>query len=119
MAPEETASSITLTGGPYSYGDTVTFDYTVEKLKGHQWPMVILAAFQDVDESGGVDTVTLGPDIVFAVMDKPEATFQLAGSSAWADRGGPAVARLDLMAYSKTGSITPLASSEEFPVKGP
>jgi hypothetical protein len=46
--------------------------------------MVALTCYQDVSGDGVVDTSITVPDIVFAQLDKPSATFTLGGySSIW------------------------------------
>jgi hypothetical protein len=104
-----------------AYGDSVTFATTVERLAGWEYPMVAVTCYQDVNADGTVDTSMSGPDIVFGLLDKPDATFQLAGSSLWAQRGGDAVCRADLDAYGWKGgqqSIRVLAATEYWTVTG-
>ncbi len=104
-----------------AYGDRVTFATTVERLAGWEYPMVAVSCYQDVNADGTVDTSMSGPDIVFGLLDKPDATFELAGSSLWAQRGGDAVCRADLDAYGWKGgqeSIRVLDATEYWTVSG-
>jgi hypothetical protein len=99
------------------YGDSLTFATTVERLAGWEYPLVALSCYQDVNQDGTVDTNLLGPDIVFGLLDRPDATFTLAGSSKWAQRGGDAVCRADLDAYGSKGgqeSIRVLDATENW-----
>ena len=83
--------------------------------------MVALTCYQDVNGDGTVDTNMFGPDIVFGLLDHPDAVFELAGSSRWADRGGDAVCRADLDAYGWKGgqqSIRVLAQTGNWTVTG-
>jgi hypothetical protein len=92
-----------------SYGDSLTFATTVEKLAGWEWPMVSLTCYQ----SG---------QLVFGLLDHPDATFTLAGSSPWANVGGDAVCHADLDAYGFKGSgesIRVLDSSDEWAATWP
>lgn len=101
------------------YGDAVTFATEVEKLAGWEYPMIALSCYQDVNGDGNVDTDLFGPDIVFGLLDHPDSTFTLAGSSRWAERGGDAVCRADLDAYGFKGSgqsIRVLAGTGEWGV---
>lgn len=103
------------------YGDSLTLATTVERLAGWEYPMVALSCYQDVNGDGTVDTNLLGPDIVFGLLDKPDAVFTLAGSSRWADRGGDAVCRADLDAYGWHGgqqSIRVLATTGDWAAAG-
>lgn len=121
MPPNDDVSSITLTGGPYAYGDTITYEYEIEKLKGNEVPMVQLAGFQDIDADSEIETDVLGDDLLFVYLEPPGFEFKLLAQK-WADRGGDATCRLDLLSYSWKGgqqSIRHLASSEEFTVTGP
>jgi hypothetical protein len=100
-----------------NYGDTLTFATTVERLAGWEWPMVGVSCYQDVNNDNQVDTSLLGPDIVFGLLDHPDAAFTLAGSSLWAERGGEATCRADLYAYGWKGgseSIRRLAWTEDW-----
>jgi hypothetical protein len=85
-------------------GDTLTFRTTVGGLSGGEYPMVAVSCYQDVNGDKIVDTGLLGPDIVFSQLGTPSATFMLGGySSIWLNRGGSAVCRGDLYAYSWKG----------------
>jgi hypothetical protein len=90
----------------------------VEKLAGWEYPMVALTCYQDVNGDGRVDTNMFGPDIVFAMLDRPDAAFRLYGGfRSWS---GAAVCRADLDAYgwqNKVESIRVLDSTE-FNVSG-
>lgn len=100
-----------------SYGDTLTFATTVERLAGWEYPMIALSCYQDVNGDGRVDTNLLGPDIVFGLLDRPDSQFTLAGSSRWAQRGGDATCRADLDAYGWKGvrqSIRILAATGDW-----
>ena len=104
-----------------AYGDSVTFATTVERLAGWEHAMVALTCYQDVDGDGAVSTDMHGPDIVFGLLREPDAAFQFAGSSPWAERGGDAVCRADLDAYGWKGgdqSIRVLASTGNWDVTG-
>ena len=104
-------------------GDSLTFATGVEPLAGWEYPMVALSCYQDVNGDGKVDTNLLGPDIVFAQLDKPNATFNLGGySSIWTLRGGgDAVCRAELDTYGWKGgkeSIRVLASTGNWFAQG-
>lgn len=91
-----------------SYGDSLTFATTVEKLAGWEWPMVSLTCYQ----SG---------QLVFGLLDHPDATFTLAGSSPWANVGGDAVCHADLDAYGWKGgqeSIRVLDATDDWTATG-
>jgi hypothetical protein len=117
-----TVSGVARSGAPTpAYGDSVTFATTIERLAGWEYPMVAVTCYQDVNGDGALDTNMFGPDIVFGLLREPTATFELAGSSKWADRGGDAVCRADLDAYGWKGgqqSIRVLASTENWTVTG-
>jgi|SRR5215831_3120041 len=106
------------------FNDELTFDVTVtEKLKGWEYAMVVLVAFQDVNVDGTVDTDIIGPDIVDSNLDTPDSVFLLGGpNSIWGHRGGgPAVARADLDVYGWKGgqeSTRVIATTGEFPAAG-
>lgn len=104
-------------------GDVLTFATTVEPLAGWEYPMVSLSCFQDVNGDGVVDTSITGPDLVFAQLDKPSATYTLGGySSIWTQRaGGNATCRADLDAYGWKGgkeSIRVLATTGNWAALG-
>jgi hypothetical protein len=104
-------------------GDTLTFATTVAPLAGWEYPMVSLSCFQDVNGDGVVDTSITGPDLVFAQLDRPSATYTLGGySSIWTQRGGGnATCRADLDAYGWKGgkeSIRVLATTGNWAVLG-
>jgi hypothetical protein len=104
-------------------GDTMTFATTVEPLAGWEYPMVAVSCYQDVNGDGTVDTNLLGPDIVYAWLDHPDATFTLgAYSSIWTLRGGgAAVCHAELDAYGwKAGkeSTRVLASTGNWSATG-
>jgi hypothetical protein len=85
--------------------------------------MVALTCYQDVNGDGVVDTSVSGPDIVFAQLDKPSATFTLGGyMSIWTLRGGgSALCRAELDAYGWKGgkeSIRVLASTTQWTAAG-
>ncbi|HEX6310420.1 MAG TPA: hypothetical protein VF152_02200 [Acidimicrobiia bacterium] len=104
-----------------SYGASLTFDTTVERLAGWEYPMIVLSCYQDVNGDGTVDTSLLGPEKVFGLLNHPDATFTLDGSSRWAERGGDAVCRADLAAYGWRGgqqSIRYLASTGDWAAAG-
>lgn len=84
MAPSGT---LTITGLDARFGGAVTFEATTEGLKGYQYPMVYLAAYQ-------------GETLVYGQLDKPTATFILGGgSSDWYGSPGPAHCEATLYAY--------------------
>jgi hypothetical protein len=81
-------------------GDSLSFATTVQSMPGWQYPMVAVTCYQDVNGDGVVNTSITGPDIVYAQLDKPSASFMLGGySSPWLDRGGTALCRADLDSY--------------------
>lgn len=72
-------------GSDLRFGGAVTFDVTTAGLKGNEYPMVYVEAFQDVDGDGQAD------DLVYGQLDHADATFILGGgSSLWVSRGGGA-----------------------------
>ena len=104
-------------------GDALTFATTVEPLAGWEYPMVSLSCFQDVNGDGVVNTSVTGPDLVFAQLDKPSATYTLGGySSIWTQRGGGnATCRAELDAYGFKGgkeSIRVLAATGNWAAQG-
>jgi hypothetical protein len=115
-APGTGTNSIAVNGGTSNvhYGDTLTFTWSSEKLKGAEYPMIQVIAFQDVDQSGDVETEVDSGDLVFAQLNHPESEFHLAGSSTWGTNGGDATLKADLLAYSKNDAPRMLASTEEF-----
>lgn len=124
--PEAGESYIRVTGGPYKYGDTVTYEWNVsERVTGQEYVVVAMQCYQDKDGDGQVSTDMFGPDIVYAApLEKPDGEIRVADettTSEWTNRGGPAVARIDLCIYGwekKQQTIRTLAS-DEFPVAGP
>jgi hypothetical protein len=121
--PGSGQNSIAVRGGTddIHYGDIIRFDCEVEKLKGNEYPVIALQAYQDVDEDGVVETGMFGDDIVYAApLTKPDDPIMLGGpltTSLWADRGGDATVTAQLCAYSwKAGqeSIRQLATLEPF-----
>src|SRR4051812_18476875 len=81
-------------------GSQLTSNTTVQALAGWQYPMVVIACYQDVNNDGTIDKSTTGPDLVYLQLDHPDATFVLGGGwSKWLDRGGSAVCEADLYAY--------------------
>lgn len=124
--PMAEESSITVNSTDLHYGDTVDYDYTLEKLPGREYPMVALTCYQDVDEDGEVNTDMFGPDIVYvaplAHPGDPITVGSASGTSPWATRGGPAICRMDLYAYGHHAgkqTIRHLDSTEEFEVQNP
>lgn len=112
----------TVNGNPYTgqdlhVGDKLKFNYTIgEKLAGWEYPMIAVAAFQDVNQDGTVSDDITGPDVVYTELDNPDAEFTLGGySSIWTERGGGAATVLcNLDAYgwkAKKESIRTLAST--------
>jgi hypothetical protein len=90
-----------------SYGDSLTFATTVEKLAGWEWPMVSLTCYQSGQP-------------VFGVLDHPDATFRLAGSSPWV--GGDAVCHAELDAYGVKGgqeTVRTLDSTDDWAATWP
>lgn len=98
----------------------VRFDWIVDGLKGNEYPMVYVAAWQDVNQDLVIDTRpgylpdgSLNPDMVYGQLDHPDGLVELqpdgslahvgwvlgGGSSAWLYRGGPAKCRAYLMVY--------------------
>jgi hypothetical protein len=124
IATVDGATMATATESPTpALGDALTFRTTVQQLAGWEYPMVALSCYQDVNGDGKVDTNLLGPDVVFAWLDKPSATFTLGGySSIWTLRGGgDAVCRAELDAYGWKGgkeSTRVLASTGDWLAQG-
>jgi hypothetical protein len=111
--------------GDLRLGSTITFNTTNDNLKGWQYPMVVVACYQDLDGDG---LVTLpaqyegAPDLAYATLDYPASTFLLGGGwSPWLENGGPATCVAKLYAYgSKAGAeqITLLAQTATFEAAG-
>jgi len=100
------AMTAPLTAAPaLDLGDRITFGTKIEPLAGHEYPMVAVSCYQDVNGDGRVETSLTGPDIVYSWLDTPSATYPLGGqSSIWTLRGGgDAVCRADLDAYAVKG----------------
>ncbi len=97
MKPPMTVSSIALNEDPTTlipptpttYGSDVTFTTTVEKLKGGEYPMVYLAAY----DGDGI--------VIYGQLDHPDTVFVLGGgSSKWKNEGlGGADCKAFLYAY--------------------
>lgn len=124
-APRVASGTIAGPFGDARLGGTVTFQTTNDNLKGWQYPLVVVACYQDVDGDGviGMPPQFEGsPDLVFAQLDYPDANFVLGGgSSAWLDRGGPATCIAKLYAYGFKGGhedITLLASTDTWAANG-
>lgn len=118
-----TVNGAAYTGQTPALGDTLTFNTTVPKLAGYEYPMVAVSCYQDVNGDGTVDASITGPDVVYTQLDHPSAVFTLGGySSIWTLRGGgPAVCRADLDAYGWKGgveSIRVLASTGDWAAAG-
>jgi hypothetical protein len=92
-----------------AYGDSLTFATSVERLAGWEYPMVALSCYQD-------------GHIVLGLLNTPDATFMLAGSSQWEQNGGDATCHADLDAYGWKGgqeSIRVLATTGDWPASWP
>ena len=130
-APSSGSPSIsiaTVNGGPapsapgpltLKYHDQLTFATNVVGVSGNEYPQVVVACFEDVNNDGTLDTSVTGPDVVYTDLNWPNATFQLGGTglSIWSLRGGTATCQATLDAYSMTGkgeTITPLANTATF-----
>lgn len=121
--PPAVVSSIAIVEpGPYAFDDVLTFATSVEKLAGWEYPMVAVSCYQDVNGDSVIDTDLLGPDIVFAWLDRPDASFWLGEyASPWRQRGGgPAECRADLDAYGWKGGqeFTRVLASAGFVASG-
>lgn len=124
-APNNVVGSIAIDQpAPYALGDTLTFTTTIPKLKGYQYPMIVVACYQDVDGNGTVEIPALyegSPDLVYAWLDHPDQPFVLGatGDSGWRQNGGPAECKATLYAYSASKSdIDPLAPAIYFHAEG-
>lgn len=107
-SPTYTGGSISLNEDPsnLSMDSTVTFTTVSPKLKGHEYPLVYLACYQD-------------GKVVYGQLDHPDVTFVLGGGwSPWRDVGGPATCRAQLLVYGGQEKghdiITFLAETEDF-----
>lgn len=79
-APQAAVGTIVgpIEAGPYSFGDTVTFEWTLEGLKGTTYPMVYLACWSDVTGE------KLYGELSRPINDIEPVTLQLGGgSSPW------------------------------------
>jgi len=109
MKPEPVTASIVLNEpGPFAIGDTVTFTTTVPKLKGNEYPMILLKA-------------TVDGEVVYGQLDHPDTAFLLGGgSSPWIDPSNPhyrqpATCVAELWSYGGNRGEYRLASTPTFP----
>lgn len=86
--------------GPYHYGDVVSFSSS-DNIKGHKYPMVEVACYQDVNGDGSVDLDLFGPDIAFIALDHPDRSFLISGGRL--DESQPAACVASLYAYGWKG----------------
>jgi hypothetical protein len=75
--------------GPYAFGQSVTFSWSVDGLKGNQYPLVYVTAFSKVDGS-----------LLYGQLDHPDVAFVLGGgSSQWHQQRDDADCVAHLFAY--------------------
>lgn len=111
-APRSLDGTIILNeSGPLKIGDTVTFDTTVNKLSGNQYPLVYTVC---KDDAG---------NILYGQLDYPDTAFKLGGgASPWLLVGGNATCEGQLRVYGGKerghDTIVTVATTPSFPVEG-
>jgi hypothetical protein len=87
IAPNVVAAGSTIAISPSSdlhYGGHVSFDTTVEKLKGYEYPMVVVRCFQ-------------GTTMVYSLLEQPDFEFHLGsgyGAIGWTSGAADCTGRL-------------------------
>jgi hypothetical protein len=75
--------------GPYAFGQSVTFSWSVDGLKGNQYPLIYVTAFSKVDGT-----------LLYGQLDHPDAAFLLGGGwSLWHDQRNDVNCLAHLFAY--------------------